>query len=134
MAVSRSDALVVFGCTGDLAHKQIFPALYAMVKRGTLTVPVLGVAYSSWGLEQLQTRVRDSIAHDAGGIDDDQALERLVALLSYVDGDYNDPATFTALKHALANAARPAFYLAIPPSLFATVIEGLDRAGLAHGA
>ena len=130
----RSDALVFFGAAGDLAHKQIFPALYAMVKRGTLTIPVLGVAYSSWGLEQLQTRVRDSIAHDAGGIDDDQALQRLVALLSYVDGDYNDPATFTALKHALANATRPAFYLAIPPSLFATVIEGLDRAGLADGA
>ena len=123
-----------FGATGDLAHKKIFPALYAMVKRGALTIPVIGVAYSSWDLEELQTRVRDSIAQHAGGVDEERALERLIALLSYVDGDYNDPATFKALKQALGNAARPVFYLAIPPSLFGTVIEGLEHAGLADGA
>ena len=123
-----------FGASGDLAHKKIFPALYAMVKRGALTAPVIGVAHSSWDLKQLQTRARDSIAQDAGGIDDEQALVRLIDLLCYVDGDYNDPATFKALRQALGRAERPAFYLAIPPSLFGTVIEGLDRAGLADGA
>ena len=105
-----------------------------MMKRRALTVPVIGVAYSSWDLEQLHARVRDSIAQDAGGIDDKRALERLIALLSYVDGDYNDQATFKALKEALGDAACPAFYLAIPPSLFGTVIEGLGHAGLADGA
>jgi len=130
----RADALVLFGATGDLAHKKIFPALYAMVQRDALTVPVIGVAYSDWDLEQLRARVRDSIAQAAGGIDDDKALDRLLALLAYVDGNYNDPATFTELKAALGGAGRPAFYLAIPPSLFGTVLEGLGRAGLADGA
>ena len=130
----RSDALVFFGATGDLAHKQIFPALYAMVKRGALNVPVIGIAYSKWNLQQLHTRVRDSIAQATSRTDDKRALDRLIALLGYVDGDYNDPATFKALKEALGNAERPAFYLAIPPSLFGTVIEGLGRAGLTDGA
>ncbi len=130
----QSDALVLFGATGDLAHKKIFPALYAMAKRDALSVAVIGVAYSHSDLQQLQERVRDSIAQHAGGIDDEPALERLVALLGYVDGDYNDPATFTALDRALGDAERPAFYLAIPPSLFGTVIEGLGQAGLADGA
>ena len=129
-----SDALVLFGATGDLAHKKIFPALYAMAKRGSLTVPVIGVAFSKCGLQDLQARVRDSIAQEAGGVDDEKALERLLGLLGYVDGDYNDAATFTALKQALGGAARPAFYLAIPPSLFETVIEGLGKAGLAGNA
>ncbi len=130
----QSDALVLFGATGDLAHKKIFPALYAMAKRDALSVVVIGVAYSNCDLEQLQARVRDSIAQHAGGVDDEPALERLVALLGYVDGDYNDTATFTALDRALGDAERPAFYLAIPPSLFGTVIEGLGQAGLADGA
>jgi len=129
-----SDALVLFGATGDLAHKKTFPALYAMVKRGVLNVPVIGVAYSKWDLAELRKRVRDSIAQDAGGIDDEQALDRLIALLGYVDGDYNDPGTFTALEGALDGAERPAYYLAIPPSLFATVIEKLGSASLAGGA
>jgi len=129
-----ADALVLFGATGDLAHKMIFPALYAMVKRGTLAAPVIGVAYSKWDLQQLRERVRDSIVKHAGGIDDEQALDRLVALLGYVDGDYNDPGTFTALRGALGGARRPAYYLAIPPSLFETVIEGLGQAGLAGDA
>ena len=129
-----ADALVLFGATGDLAHKKIFPALYAMAKRGTLTVPVIGVACSNCNLQDLHARVRDSIAQDAVGVDDEQALDRLIDLLCYVDGDYNDAATFTALKTALGEAAHPAFYLAIPPSLFETVIEALGRADLAGGA
>jgi len=133
-AAGPADALVLFGATGDLAHKQVFPALYAMVKRGSLAVPVIGVAYSKWDLQQLRERVRDSIAKHAGGIDDEQALDRLIGLLGYVDGDYNDPGTFTALKGALGGVRRPAYYLAIPPSLFETVIEGLGQAGLAGDA
>ena len=132
-APRQADALVLLGATGDLAHKQVFPALYAMVKRGALTVPVVGVAYSNADLGQLRARVRDSIAHDAGGIDDETALDRLLALLGYVDGDYNDAGTFTALERVLAGVRRPAFYLAIPPALFETVIEGLGRGGLADG-
>ena len=131
--VGSADALVLFGATGDLAHKKTFPALYAMAKRGTLKVPVIGVAYSQWDLPRLRERVRDSIANDAGGIDDEQALDRLFSLLEYVDGNYNDPATFTALERALAGAEHPAHYLAIPPALFATVIKGLGRAGMARG-
>jgi glucose-6-phosphate 1-dehydrogenase len=129
----RSDALVLFGATGDLAYKKIFPALYAMTKRGALTVPVIGVAYSASDLTQLQARVRASIAQEVGGIDE-AAVERLVALLAYIDGDYNDPSTFAALDGALQGAEHPAYYLAIPPSLFATVIQGLGDAGLASGA
>jgi glucose-6-phosphate 1-dehydrogenase len=132
--VAASDALVLFGATGDLAHKMIFPALYAMVKRGALAVPLIGLGRSTWDLRQLRERVRDSIAQHAGGIDDEQALGRLSALLRYVDGDYNDAGTFTALKAALGDARHPAFYLAIPPSLFETVIERLGHAGLAGGA
>jgi glucose-6-phosphate 1-dehydrogenase len=132
-ATGASDALVFFGATGDLAHKQIFPALYAMVKRGSLTVPVICVAHSHWDLEQLHARVRDSIAQRSGGVDDGPALERLIDLLDYVDGDYNDSETFIALRTALAAAKGPAFYLAIPPGLFGTVIEGIGRAGLASG-
>ena len=132
--IGPADALVVFGATGDLAHKLVIPALYAMVKRGALTVPVIGVAFSKWALPQVRERVRESLEHAPGGIDDDKAFERLLGLLGYVDGDYNDAATFTALKRALGKARRPAFYLAIPPSLFETVIEGLGRAGLAEGA
>jgi len=133
MAVPRSDALVVFGCTGDLAHKQIFPALYAMVKRGELTVPVIGVAFPKWSLERLQRRATDSIK-SAGGIDNNGALTKLLSLLRYVSGDYKDPATFAAIKQALGGAKRPAHYLAIPPSLFETVIENLGKAGLAKDA
>ena len=131
---AAADALVLFGATGDLAHKQIFPALYAMVKRGVLNVPVIGAAYSKWNLPHLRERVRDSIAQDHGGIDDQQALNQLLSLLGYVDGDYNDAGTFAALKGALGDARRPAYYLAIPPALFETVIEGLGTAGLAGDA
>jgi len=129
----RSDALVLFGVTGDLAHKMIFPALYGMAKRGTLNVPVVGVASSKWSLARLRKRATDSI-RKSGRIDDPGALEQLLSLLRYVDGDYNDPATFQALKRALGGARRPVHYLAIPPALFATVIKGLGAAGLARQA
>ncbi len=133
MTASHSDALVLFGVTGDLAHKLIFPALYAMAKRGNLKVPVIGVAFPQWTLAQLCNRVKDSIKR-SGGIDDRRALDRLLSLLSYVHGDYNDRNTFAAIKEALGRARRPAYYLAIPPALFATVIAGLGAAGLADHA
>ncbi len=129
----KSDALVLFGATGDLAHKLIFPALYAMVKRGVLTVPVIGVAFPKWDLEQLQARVKDSL-QQSGGMDDQKAYDKLLSLFSYVSGDYNDPAIFTAIKKALGKAQRPAYYLAIPPALFEKVIQGLGAAGLAKDA
>lgn len=128
-SIARSDALVIFGVSGDLAHKMIFPALYAMAKRGVLNVPVVGVAFSHWNVAQLRKRAKESIKA-LGKIDDPKALQHLLAMLRYVDGDYNDAATFVALKQALGNAQRPAHYLAIPPALFATVIKGLGAAGL----
>jgi glucose-6-phosphate 1-dehydrogenase len=130
---TSADALVIFGVTGDLAHKMIFPALYAMARRGVLKVPVVGVASSKWSLAELRKRVTDSIGQD-GKIDDRAALNQLLSSLQYVSGNYNDPATFKALKKVLVNARRPAHYLAIPPSLFATVIKGLGAAGLADQA
>jgi glucose-6-phosphate 1-dehydrogenase len=130
---SHSDALVVYGVTGDLAHKMIFPALYAMVKHGTLNVPVIGVAFPKWSLERLQKRVTHSIKQ-SGGIDNKQAFRHLLSLLKYVSGDYNDGDTFARIKDALGKARRPAHYLAIPPSLFATVIKNLGVAGLAENA
>ncbi len=127
--IRQSDALVLFGITGDLARKKIFPALYALAKRGTLNVPVVGVATSRLSPAQLRKRVRDAIKA-SGKIDDKPALDHLLSLLSYVSGDYNDPTTFDALKKALGEARRPAHYLAIPPALFETVVQGLDAAGL----
>lgn len=129
----QSDALVVFGVTGDLAHKQILPALYAMVKRGELTVPVVGVAFPNWSLERVQRRITDSVKRTSG-IDDKRALKKLLSLVSYVSGDYNDPNTFAKIKQALKGARRPAHYLAIPPSLFETVIQNLGKSGLAKDA
>ncbi len=115
MTASRSDALVLFGATGDLAHKMIFPALYAMVKRGTLTVPVIGVAAPKWSLADLRDRVKDSITQ-SGGIDDRRALDHLLSLLGYVSGDYNDRGTFTAIKKALgALRARRTISPSLPP-------------------
>ena len=133
MPRSQSDALVLFGVTGDLAHKMIFPALYAMVKRGALKVPVIGVAFPKWSIARLHKRVTDSIRR-SGGIDNKRALQHLLSLLKYVSGDYKNPGTFTAIKEALGKAQRPAHYLAIPPSLFETVIKGLGAANLAHHA
>ncbi len=133
MTASRSDALVLFGVTGDLAHKMIFPALYAMAKRGDLKLPVIGVALPSWSLTHLRKRVTDSIKR-SGGIDDADALDHLLSLLNYVSGDYNDPDTFAKIGEALGRAKRPTYYLAIPPSLFPIVIAGLGAANLAGHA
>jgi len=133
MARMHSDALVVYGVTGDLAHKQIFPALYAMVKNGELTTPVIGVAFPKWSIERLRRRITQSIER-ACGVDDKRALALLLARFQYVSGDYKDPATFTAIKEALGKAKRPAHYLAIPPSLFETVIQQLGESGLAKNA
>jgi len=107
---------VFFGATGDLAHKMIFPALYRMVKRNALEVPVIGVASSTWTVEQLAERARDGIEQFGGGVHDEEAFQRLVSLLGYVDGDYTDKATYAALVKALHGATRPANYLAIPPA------------------
>jgi len=133
MAISRSDALVIFGVTGDLAHKMIFPALYALAKRGALKMPVIGVAFPKWSLARLHNRVTDSIKQTTG-IDDKRALKHLLSQFTYVSGDYNDPGTFKAIKKTLGSARRPAHYLAIPPSLFETVIKGLGAANLAENA
>ena len=132
-AVAPSDALVLFGVTGDLVFKKIFPALYAMSKRGALNVPVIGVASSAWNIEQLRARAKESVER-AGAVDDPQALDRMLSVLHYVSGDYNDAATFDALKQALGEAGRPAHYLAIPPALFPAVIKGLGAAALAAQA
>jgi glucose-6-phosphate 1-dehydrogenase len=123
----RSDALVFFGATGDLAYKKIFPALQSMAKREKLDFPVIGVAKSGWTLEQLIDRARKSVTQ-YGGLDE-KAFATLEKRLNYVDGDYGDPATFLKLKTALGDAKRPAHYLAIPPSMFPTVTEQLERAG-----
>lgn len=124
-----ADALVIFGVTGDLAHKMIFPALYGMAKRGVLNFPVVGVAGRSWSHEQLRQHATESIT-GAGKIDDSDALEHLLSRLQYVSGDYNSSDTFNALKLALGDAKYPAHYLAIPPAMFSTVINGLGEAGL----
>jgi glucose-6-phosphate 1-dehydrogenase len=128
----HSDALVFFGATGDLAYKKIFPALQAMVKHGTLDVPVIGVAKAGWNVDQFKDRAKDSLEKH-GGLDD-AAWQKLSGLLRYVDGDYADPATFTAVRAALGKAEHPAHYLAIPPSMFETVVEQLEKSGSAKGA
>jgi len=124
----HSDAFVFFGATGDLAYKKIFPALQNMIRRGSLNVPVIGVAKSGWGIEQLRERARASVKEFGGGVDE-SAFARLVELMQYIDGDYKDPQTFVKLRNALGTAQRPAHYLAIPPSLFPTVIEALGSSG-----
>jgi glucose-6-phosphate 1-dehydrogenase len=127
MDTNHSDALVFFGATGDLAYKKIFPSLQAMLKRGHLDVPVIGVAKAGWSLDQLKARAKDSLEKH-GGLDQ-AAFEKLSGLLRYVDGDYNDAATFQGIRRELGSAKRPAHYLAIPPVLFGTVVEQLGKAG-----
>src|ERR1700684_4161912 len=119
---SHSDAFVFFGATGDLAYKKMFPALQAMLKRGHLNVPVIGVAKAGWTLDQLRARARDSLETHGGGVDP-TAFDKLSSLLLYVDGDYEAPATFDLLRGALGAVQRPLHYLAIPPGLFSTVVE-----------
>jgi glucose-6-phosphate 1-dehydrogenase len=123
MALPQSDALVFFGATGDLAYKKIFPALQAMIKRGHLNVPIIGVAKAGWKLDQLKERARDSVEKH-GGLDA-PSFEKLSGLLRYVDGDYNDSGTFQGIRKELGSANRCAHYLAIPPSLFPVVVENL---------
>ena len=123
----HSDTLVFFGATGDLAYKKIFPALQAMVKRGNLSVPVIGVAKAGWNLDQLKARAKDSLEKH-GGLDS-EAFGKLSNLLRYVDGDYNDAATFQALRREMGAAQRSAHYGAIPPAAFALVVEQLSHAG-----
>ncbi len=130
---ARSDALVFFGVTGDLAYKKIFPALHAMARRGALDVPVIGVASSDWTLEQLRERARASVTEFGGGVDE-RAFATLTDRLQYVRGDYTSADTYTRLRAALGSAARPLHYLAIPPSLFTNVIEGLGGAACTQGA
>jgi glucose-6-phosphate 1-dehydrogenase len=127
-----SDAFVFFGATGDLAYKKIFPALYAMVHGGGAGIPIIGMARAGWTLEKLKQRARDSIEHD--GHFESACFDKLAAQLSYVDGDYTDPETFKKLKKALGSASRPIHYLAIPPSMFASVVQGLAQSGCAENA
>jgi glucose-6-phosphate 1-dehydrogenase len=129
---TRSDALVLFGATGDLAYKKIFPALQSLMRSGELDIPVIGIARGGGSLDTLRARVRDSLEHN-GDIDED-AFARLSAELAYVDGDYCDPSTYERLRGALGASARPLHYLAIPPSMFAPVAGGLSRSGCAAGA
>jgi len=129
---THSDALVFFGATGDLAYKKVFPALQAMIKRGSLNMPVIGVAKAGWNLDQLKARAKDSI--EKNGKLDPAAFEKLSQSLRYVDGDYNDAATFEALRRELGQATRPAYYLAIPPTAFGTVVEQLSRNGSTKNA
>src|SRR6266849_747741 len=132
MTDSHSDALVIFGITGDLAYKQIFPALQSMIKHGHLNVPVIGVAGRPWSIDQLRAHVHDSLVEN--GVLDTAAFEKLSSLLQYVSGDYSDEATYTKLRNALGSAKQPLFYLAIPPNMFDAVIEGLGKSGSANNA
>jgi glucose-6-phosphate 1-dehydrogenase len=132
MSTNQSDAFVFFGASGDLAYKKIFPALQAMIQRGTLTVPVIGVAKSGWGLDQLRERARSSLQEHSTL--DEAAFAKLLALLRYVDGDYADPQTFAALRRELGDAEHPLHYLAIPPTLFGTVVQHLAESGCAQNA
>jgi glucose-6-phosphate 1-dehydrogenase len=122
-AAERSDALVFFGASGDLAYKKIFPALQAMARRGRLDMPVIGVARSGWNLEQFRARARDSLVKH--GVVDETAFAKLSAALRYIDGDYGEPATYASLRRELGDAKRPLHYLAIPPSVFPVVVDGL---------
>jgi glucose-6-phosphate 1-dehydrogenase len=132
MDTLSSDAFVFFGATGDLAYKKIFPSLQALIKRGNLDIPIIGVAREEWSLDQLRERARDSLEH-YGGIDSD-AFAKLSSLLQYIHGDYRDAATYDRLKQALKAAACPLHYLAIPPAIFSTVLQGLKKSGCANNA
>ncbi|MDR3446703.1 glucose-6-phosphate dehydrogenase [Dyella sp.] len=132
MTSPSSDAFVFFGATGDLAYKKIFPALQAMIQAGELDMPIIGVAHAGWGREQLQERAKSSL-DEYGGFDD-VAFARLTAQLKYIDGDYNDAATYSQLRQTLGEAQRPLHYMAIPPSMFSTVAQGLAKAGCTKGA
>jgi glucose-6-phosphate 1-dehydrogenase len=132
MSMLESDAFVFFGATGDLAYKKIFPALYAMVRSSGLGIPIIGMARAGWTLDKLKQRARESVEH--AGDFEAACFEKFSAQLRYVNGDYSDPATYTKLKQALGLATRPIHYLAIPPSMFASVVQGLAKSGCAENA
>jgi glucose-6-phosphate 1-dehydrogenase len=132
MSAVQSDAFVFFGATGDLAYKKIFPALYAMVHRGGFDIPIIGMAREGWTLDKLKQRARQSV--EQSGDFEAGCFEKLAAQLRYVGGDYTDPATFIRLKQALGAATRPIHYLAIPPSMFSSVVQGLQQSGCADNA
>jgi glucose-6-phosphate 1-dehydrogenase len=132
MTQIQSDAFVFFGATGDLAYKKIFPALYAMVRRDGLNIPVICMGRAGWNLQKLQDRARDSVQHD--GEFEAQSFAKLAALMRYSDGDYTDPQTYTRLRQTLGAAKNPIHYLAIPPSMFGNVVSGLQKSGCAQGA
>ncbi|MGO4503808.1 MULTISPECIES: glucose-6-phosphate dehydrogenase [unclassified Dyella] len=132
MSGSRSDAFVFFGATGDLAYKMIFPALQALVQAGEMDMPIIGVAYGHYTLEQLRDRAKDSLQQH--GHFDAAAFEKLSARLQYIDGDYQDPSTYARLKQALGEAMHPIHYMAIPPTMFDTVVQGLASSGCAENA
>ncbi|MBM4072745.1 MAG: glucose-6-phosphate dehydrogenase [Planctomycetes bacterium] len=132
MTAPRSDALVLFGATGDLAYKKIFPALQAMIQRGKLDMPVVGVGRTEWTVDQFKARARDSLEQN-GGVDS-AAFAKLCSLLNYISGDYGEPSTFSRLRTVLGAAERPLYYLLVPPSVFATVVEGLAKSGCVKGA
>jgi len=132
MTEPGSDAFVFFGATGDLAYKRIFPALQALIRSGGLDMPIIGMARAGWTLGKLRERARESLENN-GGLDA-EAFARLTAQLQYVDGDYADPATYQRLKQTLGTAARPLHYMAIPPSMFGAVVQGLAKTGCAEGA
>ena len=123
----ESDAFVFFGATGDLAYKKIFPALYAMVHKGELTIPIIGIARAGWSLDKLRERARASV-QEAGDVEP-ECFAKMLALMRYVDGDYADPETFKKLKESMGLASKPIHYLAIPPSLFSSVVQGLAQSG-----
>lgn len=133
MTEAKSDAFVLFGATGDLAHKKTFTTLYSMVRRGNLDVPVIGVAYEDWSVDQLLDRARDGIEKFHGKIDE-KVFAKFAGLVDYVSGDYGDFATFERLKKSLKGSSRPLHYMAIPPSMFGTVVQGLDKSGCARNA
>ncbi|MGH7072364.1 MAG: glucose-6-phosphate dehydrogenase, partial [Acetobacteraceae bacterium] len=130
---TQSDAIVFFGATGDLAKKQIFPALAGLAHEHGLTVPIIGVAREDWSVEQLKQRAADSLK-EHGTPPDSTAARQMLDLLHYVSGDYNDPKTFAGIRRELGQAQHPLHYLAIPPSLFPTVAAGLAKSGAADGA
>jgi glucose-6-phosphate 1-dehydrogenase len=133
MSAAHSDAFVFFGASGDLAYKKIFPALYHMTRRGHLDMPVIGVANTPWTLEQFQSRARDSLKEHVKPVDE-AVVGKLLERLRYVRGDYADAATFETLRRELGEACRPTHYLAIPPSVFGVVVEGLGKSGCSNGA
>ena len=132
MTALQSDAFVFFGATGDLAFKQVFPALNALVNRDGIEIPIIGMARTGWNLDKLRARARESVEH-AGQFRVGE-FEKLSARLHYVDGDYSDPGTYQKLRKALGSAARPIHYLAIPPSMFGSVVQGLAKSGCAQNA